>query len=394
MRVLFVTDWMSLRGGVEAYVTWVRDALRAGGDDVRLLTSSAGSPSDSGADYQAYGTEHPAGQAFLQIANPFAAKRLKGVLEEFRPDVVQLHMFALHLSPAIFAPLRSVPTVLFVNDYKPVCPTSWKLLPDGSICTDPAGVACLRNGCTSLPHWLRDRPRYGLIHAGVRNVARVLACSQSVQRELAVKGIESKVAYLPVPPAGADFRREPAADPLFVYTGRLSDEKGVALLLRAFARLRGRVPAARLRLVGTGRQRPALERLAAELGIEGAVVFRGWVPPEHVEYELADAWALVAPSLHREPLGLVAVEALVRGVPVIASADGGFGETVQHGVSGLLFPNGDEAALVDRLEAIARRQAFPTQRVPDEAVRTASETHDLERHVRFLRGIYGELVAA
>src|SRR5436305_5658621 len=167
MRILFVTDWMSLRGGVEAYVTWVRDALRAGGDDVRLLTSSAGSPADAAPDYQAFGTERPAGQTFLQIANPFAAARMRSVLEEFRPDVVQVHMFALHLSPAIFAPLRSVPTVLFVNDYKPVCPTSWKLLPDGSICTDPAGVVCCRNGCTSLPHSPRYRPRYELIRPGV-----------------------------------------------------------------------------------------------------------------------------------------------------------------------------------------------------------------------------------
>lgn len=391
MRILLITDWMRLRGGVEGYVTDLRDSLRDAGDEVRLLTSSAGAPVEASPDYLAYGTERRAGQALLQIANPFAVARVKGALGEFRPDVVHVHMFAIHLSPAIFGPLRSVATVLSVSEYKPVCPTSWKLLPDGSICTDPAGFVCWRNGCTSFPHWLRDRPRYALLYAGLKNVDRVVACSRSVQRELAVKGIASEVLYLPTYPPGPDYRRTPAAEPVFVYCGRLSEEKGVALLLRAFAQLRRRVPDARLRLVGTGPQRPLLERLVGELELGEAVLFRGWVPPEQVERELVDAWALVAPSLHAEPLGLVAIEALVRGVPVIASATGGFAETVQDGVSGLLFPNGDEGALVRSLQAVALRQAFPTHRIPDAAVRRASEAHSLERHIRRLRQIYAEV---
>ena len=391
MRVLLITDWMALRGGVETHVSLVRDGLRAEGDEVRLLTSTAGSPAEE-SDYLAYGTDRVAAQALLQVVNPSAVARLRSVLREFRPDVAQVHMFAMHLSPAIFGPLRSVPTVLVVSDYKPVCPTSWKLLPDGSRCTEPAGLVCWRKGCTSLPHWLRDRPRYALIRNGLRRVDRVLACSRSVQGELSNEGIESQVVNLPVPSPGPGYRRQPAPEPVFVYCGRLSEEKGLALMLRAFARLSQGSPAARLRLVGTGPERPRLERLASELGFGEAVSFRGWVRPDRVERELVDAWALVAPSLHAEPLGLVAIEALVRGVPVIASATGGFAETVRDGVSGLLFANGDEEGLLRSLEAVANRRAFPTQRVPDEVVRRVSEAHDLERHVRRVRRIHGEVV--
>jgi glycosyltransferase involved in cell wall biosynthesis len=392
VRVLLITDWMAKRGGVETYTSTLRDGLQAEGDEVRLLTSSAGARADAAPDYVAYGTERVGAQAFLQIANPFAVARVKGALRDFRPDVVQVHMFALHLSPAIFGPLRSVPTLLFVHDYKPVCPTSWKLLPNGERCTEPAGLVCWRGGCTSLPHWIRDRPRYGLMGLGLRAVDRVLAPSRSVQRELAVKAIESQVLQLPVPPPQPGYARRPASDPLFVFCGRLSEEKGVDLLLGALARLRRNVPSARLRLVGTGSERPALERLVRELELGERVSFRGWVPPERVGNELVDAWALVAPSRHAEPLGMVAIEALVRGVPVIASATGGFAETVRDGVSGLLFANGDEEALVRSLEAVARRQAFPDQRVPDQIVRRVLEAHSPKRHVRRLRQIYGEVI--
>ncbi len=393
MRILLITDWMPLRGGVEAYVTCVREQLRAEGHETRLLTSSAGAATEAAPDYLAYGTERPGGQVFLQVVNPSAVARIRSALREFRPDVVQVHMFAMHLSPAIFGPLRSVPTVLYVQDYKPVCPTSWKLLPDGSLCSEPAGLVCWRNGCTSFPHWLRDRPRYALLRGGLRQVDSVLACSRSVQRELAVKGIASDVLYLPVPAPGPGYRRMPAAEPVFAYCGRLSEEKGLALLLRAFARLRQSAPTARLRLVGTGPQRAGLERLVGELGLVEAVRFRGWLPGERVERELVDAWALVAPSLHAEPLGLVAIEALVRGVPVIASATGGFAETVQDGVSGLLFANGDEGALVRSLEAVALRRVFPTQRVPAEVVRRVSAEHSPQRHARHLRRVYAEVGA-
>ncbi len=173
--------------------------------------------------------------------------------------------------------------------------------------------------------------------------------------------------------------------------GRLHVEKGLELLLRAFSRARLDLPTARLRIVGWGPLRPALERLSTALGIQGAVTFRGHVAPHEVERELTDAWALVAPSLWAEPFGLVAVEAIVRGVPVLASANGGFGESIVPGVSGLLFPNGDEAALAAALRAIGKGAAFPSHAIPEATVRQARERYSLDRHVEELRNIFSEL---
>ena len=360
---------MAGSGGAESYVTWVRDGLRAAGDEVRLLTSSAGTAGDGSAEYRAYGTNLLVAQAFLQIVNPFAVAEVRRALREFRPDVAFVNMFEHHLSPAILGQLRGVPTVLSLTDYKSVCPLGTKLLPDGRICSDKAGAVCLRRSCVSLPHWLRDQPRYALIRSGMRRVQRVLACSRWMQRVLASNGVSAEYLPLPVPEPRHGFRRAPAEQPLFVYCGRLDVEKGLPLLLRAFARVRADLPGARLRIVGRGPQRTMLEDLTAALLLKEAVTFRGWVAPTEVERELEDAWALVAPSLWAEPLGLVAIEAIVRGVPVVASASGGLGETVQDGVSGLLFPNGDEAAPAERLDAVARGRAFPDHQLPAALVR-------------------------
>lgn len=394
MRALLITDWMAGAGGAEGYITCARDGLRAAGDTVRLLTSTAGSAGDGAAEYRAYGTERRAMQTFLQIVNPLAVAGVRSALRDFRPDVVLVNMFEHHLSPAIFGPLRGVPTILSITDYKCICPIGSKLLPSGCVCTVQAGAICWRNGCVSLPHWVRDRPRYALIRAAVRQVDRVLSCSAWVQRELASNGVPSEYLPLPVPEPGPGFRRAPATEPLFVYCGRLDAEKGLALLLRAFAGLRRVAPTAHLRIVGRGTEQRALQQLAAALGLQPAVTFRGWVNPGDVERELVDAWALVAPSLWAEPLGLVAVEAIVRGLPVIASGSGGFGETVEHGISGLLFPNGDEPELLQHLLAVASRGAFPSHAIPHDVVRWVQSFHDVKRHIEGLRRILGEVSTA
>ena len=137
--------------------------------------------------------------------------------------------------------------------------------------------------------------------------------------------------------------------------------------------------------MGDGPERARLEALARSLGLEATVQFVGSVPREQIEAELVAPWALVAPSTWAEPLGLTALEAIVRGVPVVASAVGGFAETVQPGVSGLLFPNGDEHALADRLAELASGVSSPTGECPPGSSEAALVVHDLGLHTARLR---------
>lgn len=383
MRVLLVTDWTAEEGGIETYLGLVADGLRAAGDEVALLASSAGPATH--AEYHAFGTERRAAQAFLQIANPLAVRDVRRAVASFRPDAVYVSMFEIFLSPAIFAALRRTRTVLNLAYYKPVCPTGHKLLPDGTICQVRAGVPCLRNHCLSPPRWLREQPRYALIRAAIESADAVVTCSRFMRGELARAGVAARFLPWPIDPPSPGFARTPVNEPLFLFTGRLSEEKGVDVLLRALAQLGDRGRRARLRIVGDGPERPRLEALAASLGLASDVEFVGRVPREQVEQELATAWALVAPSTWAEPLGLTALEAIVRGVPVVASATGGFAETVRPDVSGLLFPNGDVQALADRLEDVMAGRIFADQRPRPAAARAALAEHDLDLHTSRLR---------
>jgi glycosyltransferase involved in cell wall biosynthesis len=384
VRVLFVTDWPPTDGGVETYLTQVSGGLAQAGDEVALLASSVGAGRER-ADYVAPCSDRPAAKALLQIANPGAARTVRRAVAEFRPDVAHVTMFELYLSPGVLLALGDVPTLMNVAYYKTFCPNGLKLLPDDSICGHRAGAVCLGTGCVGPAHWLRDQARYARIRRAVRRAAAAVTCSRYMQAELRRAQIDADWFPWPVLEPRRSFRRVPAAEPLFVYAGRLSREKGVSLILDALARLRREGVAARLRIVGDGRLRARLEEAAAGLGVGEIVDFVGRVEHEEMDEQLADAWAVVAPSLWAEPLGLTPLEAIVRGVPVIGSATGGIAETVEDGRSGLLFPNGDAGALADRMRRVAQGELFADHAVPGEVVRRTRERHGLERHVDGLR---------
>lgn len=387
MRVLQVTDWNPSPGGSEAYVAWLVEAVARSGHEVRLLTSNAGSAADGTADFVAIASRHPAAQAFLQIVNPFALATVRRAIHGFQPDVVHVHLFAYHLSPAILRGFGAVPFVLTVHDYKPICPTGTKLLPSGLLCDQAAGWIC-RKSCLGNLHWLRDQVRYALIRNCLPRAAATHVCSETMAQALRTHGINPTLLPIPVPVDTSGFVHRPSAHPLFVCVSRLEREKGVELLLRAFGRLLSTHPTARLRIVGDGSLRNSLQSLAHALAPPTAVEFTGWQAGHAINRWLTDAWAVVAPSLWAEPFGLVAPEAVLRGIPVVCSRTGGLAESVVPGESGLHFENGNPDELWTQLDAVASRRAFPVHQCGPAAVQALRERHDPDRHLARLTDLY------
>lgn len=391
MNVLVITDWNPLQGGAEAYAENLCEALREAGDQVRLLTADVSPRARHLADYLAPASDRLLAKSVLQIGNPFAAAAVRKAVREFRPEVALVNMFALYLSPSAIFALGQVPYMLLVSDYKCVCPLGHRLLPDHSVCHDPVGAACLKNGCLPAPHWLRELLRYRRIEKVIRGAGAILATSDALAGVLAEQGIPSVREYIFADAPAAGVQREPSPAPLFVYVGRLDVEKGVDTLLRAFALCHADSPESRLRIIGQGILRPELESLATRLCIRDYVTFTGWQQPGGIDVELASAWALVAPSRWPEPFGLVAVEAIFRGVPAIVPAQGGMAEVVERGVNGLVFPPNDVSALAQCMREIAHGKHFGDHRVAPVHVAQARERFGRDRHVRRLRALLHDL---
>jgi glycosyltransferase involved in cell wall biosynthesis len=186
--------------------------------------------------------------------------------------------------------------------------------------------------------------------------ARHVFCPSAYLRDVALGwGLDANcTSVLPNPapelpnlPERAELRSELELDgDVLVFAGRLGPQKAVGTLLEALAA----EPAATLVVAGDGPERTALERRAAELGLDGRVRFLGSVPRDTVLRLFRAADASVLPSAW-ENFPHTIVEALAVGCPVIATAVGGVPEVVVDGENGLLVPAGDARAFA---AAIAR----------------------------------------
>ena len=144
------------------------------------------------------------------------------------------------------------------------------------------------------------------------------------------------------------------------------------------------VPDARLILAGEGPELPALQERIRRLGLERNVLMTGHLPYEEIGRVFAGAWVQVVPSRWPEPFGMVAPEAMMRGVAVVASDLGGLREIVRDGRTGYLVPPGDAARLAASLLELLQNREL-ADRMGRDARDVAVATFGIEAHVdRFL----------
>jgi glycosyltransferase involved in cell wall biosynthesis len=333
VRVLLIANTLPPRdvSGVGEQVLQLAAGLRELGDEVEVLGRGPRGP-----------------KVLFPLSIVPAAWR---ALRRFRPHVVQVHesdgALAALLVRAVRGSIEPRPLLVallqvsYVEELRAVRP----LVAGGRVIGWP-GSAEIRFRRFKAPFQIL----LGLITARAADLvlAPSAATAAEIRRDYRVEDvgvIPNVTGGLAVAPAGEI--EGPAGYLLFV--GRLRIRKGVEVLLEALHELRGRAPGAVLKIAGDGEHRAALERKAAGLGL--AVTFLGTCDASRVRRLLAGAAALVVPSIY-EGMPLVVLEAMERGVPVVASAVSGIPEVVAGGETGWLVPPEDPAALARALEEV------------------------------------------
>lgn len=227
----------------------------------------------------------------------------------------------------------------------------------------------------------------------------VIAPSRAVAADLRARGVRAPIAVVPT---GVDLGHQAAEDPagirealgipcdvpLLLSVGRLAPEKNPDLLLRAFGLVAAADPRAWLLLVGGGDEAGRLRRLAAGVGVGDRVRFVGEVPHEAVGryYAAADLFLFASTS---EAQGLVVLEAMARGRPVVAVASPTIAEVVRDGIEGCLTGDGPEAlaaAAVALLRDPDRRRAMGHQ------ARERSRAFSAEASADRVLALYAQLI--
>lgn len=289
VRILIVNKYAYVTGGADRYCLALTELLRAAGHEVRWLSTA----SESNVERAGAFVPPQPGRAFW---NRDAAGALDYELERFRPDVVHCHKLYPHLSvaPVVRATRAGVPIVQTAHDYE--------------FCSAERSGALHKRVVGSLLFPLKRR-----LH--VPRVARFVAPSEFVAGALRDAGIESTVVLHFV-------ASRPSAPPAFedrsgvLFAGRLVPEKGVEDVLR----LTSRLPELGFTVAGAG---PLAACVRA-----APVRYLGHVGHDELLEELGRARVAILPSRWAEPAGLVALEAMAAGTPVVAYETGGLAEYV------------------------------------------------------------------
>jgi colanic acid/amylovoran biosynthesis glycosyltransferase len=173
----------------------------------------------------------------------------------------------------------------------------------------------------------------------------------------------------------------------FVCVGRLCEQKGQQLLLRAFASVVQRYPFATLVLAGDGEDRPLLEEMIAQYGLRQQVQITGWIDSAKVRELLTDARCLVLPSF-AEGLPIVLMEAMALSRPVITTYVAGIPELVVPGESGWLIPAGSETRLVEAMVQCLECDLGKLNRMGNQGRIAVLENHDMNANAEALLAVF------
>ena len=218
----------------------------------------------------------------------------------------------------------------------------------------------LGGGLSGALRWQLSRSCYQRYDA-IRVVARLTAA------QLAERGWHTNIHVIPVPVAliaeAPIPRFAPTKAPQVLYVGRLAPEKRLDRWLRVARRIADRIPTARFDLVGDGPERPALEQLTHDLGLDERVHFHGFVPHDRLGPQYQNATVFLFTS-EAEGFGRVLAEASAHGLPIVSSRVAGSRDIIEDGVSGYLLAGDDTEGMANRVIELAhddeRRRMFGT----------------------------------
>jgi glycosyltransferase involved in cell wall biosynthesis len=314
-------------------------------------------------------------------------RQMRAVLQRERPQIVHVHNTLPLLSPAVYyaAGAARVPVVQTLHNYRLLCPQAL-LLREQRICEDCLGRtpwpgivhACYRQSRSATSAVAVMLSVHRLLGTWTKQVNRYIALTEFMRQKFIVGGFPAKQVVVKPNFVAPDPGMGNHGGRYALFVGRLSPEKGVQTLLRAWQHVDGRI---NLKIAGAG----PLENLAD--GAPRGVEWLGQQSREQVFALMKEAFVLVFPAEWYEAFPVTIAEAFATGLPIVASRLGAMAELVQNSRTGLLFTPGDPIDLAATVE-----WAFAHPNELAEMGRCAREEfkakYTAERNYQLLRDIY------
>jgi glycosyltransferase involved in cell wall biosynthesis len=401
LRILHLNKYYYLKGGCEKVLFSEMDLMKARGHQVAVYASRhpenlQSEYSDDFAEQEDYFDSsfwHKAKAAFKMVYSLEARKKCGKVMDHFKPDVLHAHNIFGQLSSSVLdaAKERGIPVVMTAHDYKLVCP-SYLMLNHGQVCEKCFGhhyYQCFLTKCHQdsriASAVFTAEAYFNFWFKKLDSIKTVICPSEFMRTKMLDRFPENKLAALPNPVSPSPPPSPGQNQGYFLFAGRLSGEKGVRTLIKAFQGLKWP-----LLIAGTG---PLESEYRREAEDSPHIRFTGFQTAKALEDLYRNAYAFILPSEWNETMGLAGMEALAYGKPLVGSRIGGIPELVEDGVNGLLFEPWNATDLRTKVEFLRNLSAGDYVRMCRNARESALPRFSMERHYEGLMEVYQKALA-
>lgn len=380
MKVLLVHTSYKYKGGEDMVVQAEAKLLSSYGCDVEVLYFS-----------------NEANSLIKLLQLPFnLSSYLKTIkkVKLFKPDVVHLHNLHFAASPSVIHAVKrcKVPIVITLHNYRLLCPSA-TLFFSGRLFTDSLRqsfpVSAVKNGVyrnAAITFWVGLSMKLHQWLGTNRIPEKVIVLTRHARKIFLQSNIAFDPGQLVVKPNfsfGPILNERPRRNH-FLFIGRLSEEKGIRVLLETFAST-----LADIRIAGDGPLKELVESYSKRYQ---NILYIGNLAKEQVQSEMSQASALVFPSVWYEGMPLTIIEAFAAGLPIIASDLGAMSTMIEDGYNGLHFFPADPKDLQLKIESWMKLPDAQKQLFSNNAIRTFKENYSPETNIKQLMKIYSSIV--
>ena len=327
-----------------------------------------------------------------------ARREIAAILDAERPDVIHIHNTFMVISPSIYSACseRGIPVVQTLHNFRLLCPAG-NFFRHGSICNecvDQSLLQSVRHGCYRNSRGATAAVALMLaFHRALDtwrgSVARFIALTEFAKEKFIAAGFPSDKFVVKPNFVDPDPRERAGTGEYAVFIGRVSEDKGLGILLNAWGKLPAQYP---LQIVGEGPERAALEAQARDLQLSG-ITFRGQLSRAAAIEAVKGARFIIVPSRVYEGFPMCIVESFACGTPVLCSRLGGMTEIVEHHLTGLHFNPGDAQDLASTVEW-AWNHPLEVAKMGRAARRKYETDYTAEKNHSLLMGIYEQALAS
>ena len=403
MKILLANKFHYIKGGSETYYFSLGKLLEKMGHEViyfsmkdkRNVPCAQEKYFVENVDFNALKGPAQTAKASMNLLYSIeAGRKFAKLLDDEKPDIIHLNIFQSQLTGSIVdaAYKRHIPMVYTAHDLKSVCP-NYLMMHHQKVCEqclDGRYIHCLKNGC------MKDSRAKSLLAAMEAYVYRMKKIYRKIDYVITPSGFYKKkldqagIFRCPVEhvknflPEDTVYEPGQSGGDYFLYFGRLSREKGILTLVKAYEKSG---VSRKLYIVGNGPEEEKIRQMIRKRKMEDRVLLLGFKKGKELQDIVSGALCVCLPSEWYENGPYTIMEAQAKGRPVIVSRNGGLPELVEEGRTGFICTPGDAADLAEKIKKMAASHMDSAY-----IAEQAEKNYDADRYARHLLEIYKKLV--